>query len=499
MPHSPLKKSLLAALLVSLPMLTQAQAQAPAGKCPGPLSPLRVDGSGHFLVTDTGKPFFWLGDTAWELIHSLSQDEIDYYLTTRASQSYTVIQTVVLAEFDGLTRPTPEGWVPFVDMDPSRPNSAYFDKVAKTVERARELGLYVALLPSWGDKITYPWGAGPRLFTLDRLDVARAYGKYLGQRLKAYPNVIWMMGGDRPSRVDARSNEYAQRTAREAGWTVPIDWTPVWTAMVEGIREGYGSRALFSYHPMGGPDGTALDLPDVPWLAINGRQSGHGGGHDVPIWDAIARDYSLKKPTLDLEPNYEDHPYNPWPSWDPASGYFDDYDVRKQVYRSVFAGAAGVTYGHHAVWQFAGGTRAGINHANMDWMTALHRPAARQMRYLRALIESRPYLSRIPDDSLITKGLGETYSRMVATRASDGSFAMIYFPLSNQRASISLERLTVAKFRTWWYDPRLGVAREFAAKPQDQLLPLQSPPNGPDWVLVIDDAGRGFRPPGITR
>jgi len=450
----------------------------------------------HLLATTAGAPFFWLGDTAWELIHTLDRDDIDYYLTTRARQGYTVIQTVALAELDGITQPTPEGLLPFDQQDPSLPNAAYFDKVAAVVERARDLGLYVALLPSWGDKVTAPWGAGPRLFTIEHPEVARAYGLYLGRRLRSYPNIIWMMGGDRPTQVTAQSGEYARKTAMQAGFSLPVDWTPIWTAMVEGIREGYGKSALFSYHPMGGPDGTALDMRDVPWLAINGRQSGHGGGYDVPVWDQIARDYLLNKPALDLEPNYEDHPYNPWPEWDPSTGYFEDYDVRKQVYRSVFAGAAGVTYGHHSVWQFAGPGRPGINHARLDWRAALHRPGGRQVQFLRWLIESRPMLERIPDDTLIVEGQGIGGAHLVATRARDGSYAFVYFPQSSQSATLDLKSLG-GGLTAWWFDPRTGIARKFALDATDARARVRSPPNGPDWVLVLDDARRRFAPPGI--
>ena len=137
-------------------------------------------------------------------------------------------------------------------------------------------------------------------------------------------------------------------------------------------------------------------------------QSGHGSGHDVPVWEWIARDYALKpsKPTLDLEPNYEDHPFNPWPRWDPATGYFRDLDVRKQVYRSVFAGGCGVTYGHHAVWGFVGKRNDVINFADRDWIDGLQRPAGRQMISLRALMESRPFFTRMPDQSLIAGEAG---------------------------------------------------------------------------------------------
>ena len=47
---------------------------------------LKVSGNKRFLLTDDGKPFFWLGDTAWELFHRLNRDEADHYLRTRAEQ-----------------------------------------------------------------------------------------------------------------------------------------------------------------------------------------------------------------------------------------------------------------------------------------------------------------------------------------------------------------------------------------------------------------------------
>jgi hypothetical protein len=47
-----------------------------------------------------GKPFFWMDDTAWELFHRLDRDEADYYLSKRASQGFTLIQAVALAEMD---------------------------------------------------------------------------------------------------------------------------------------------------------------------------------------------------------------------------------------------------------------------------------------------------------------------------------------------------------------------------------------------------------------
>ena len=68
--------------------------------------------------------------------------------------------------------------------------------------------------------------------------------------------------------------------------------------------------------------------------------------------------------------------------------------------RSMLAGACGVTYGHHRMWGFVGHRNDVINHADRDWIDALQRPAGRQMQFLRLLMESRPYFSRIPDQKM---------------------------------------------------------------------------------------------------
>lgn len=474
---------------------SDAVSPRPAAKLPR----LAVHPDGHYLQTADGRPFFWLGDTAWQLIASTTREECSYYLHTRARQGFTITQVVVLAEMDGVNQPSDFGERPFIGNDPSRPNDRYFDRVAAIVDEAAAVGLYVALLPAWGDKLTAPWGAGPRLFRLDNLPVVRAYARYLGEKLAGRTNVVWMLGGDRPAVLDpSKPDEWPQTQAKEAGFAVDTDWRPIWREMAAGLEEGSGAKSVCLYHPAGGLQ-TSATLHRERWLSINGMQSGHGGGHDVPVWEMIARDVALTpaKPTLDLEPNYEDHPYNPWPRWDPATGWFRDHDVRKQTYRSVFAGACGVTYGHHAVWQFAGVRREVINHADRDWVEALWRPGATQMRFLRALIESRPFFSRVPDQALIAGDPGAGGLHLQATRNAERSYAFVYFPLNDLPATIDLGRLTAKNLRAWWYDPRSGVGRLIGEFDGGARRDFRSPSYGPDWVLVLDDVAKDYAPPGL--
>ena len=475
------------------------------GNCPQrPLPRIVIHPDGHLLQGQDGSPFFWLGDTAWQLIHSTTPDECSYYLQTRARQGFTVIQTVVLAEMNGITKPTATATQPFLGNDPLHPNEEYFNRVVQIVDEAASLGLYVALVPTWGDKLTAPWGAGPRLFRNDNLNVARQYTQYLAGKVKDRTNVLWMLGGDRPPRIKGTGNPSFEKSATDAGIPLDTDWTPIWRALAEGLKEGTGATPTIVYHPQGGPDSSSVYLANEPWLSINGMQSSHGSGHDVPVWDWIARDYAMSppKPTLDLEPNYEDHPFNPWPTWDPTTGYFRDYDVRKQVYRSVFAGACGVTYGHHAVWQFAGKRNGVINHADRDWIDALYRPAARQMVFLRLLVLSRPFFRRVPDQTMIHGDPGKGGLHLQAIRDREGTCAFIYFPLNDQTATINLGSMKSRRIRAWWYDPRTGVGTLIedtaATTPASTTRDFRSPPYGPDWVLVLDDATANYPPPGLS-
>ena len=311
------------------------------------------------------------------------------------------------------------------------------------------------------------------------------------------------MAGHRQSEESAHSDEQRRAAgyARERPFEPDQDWRPIWRDVASGLAEGLGQRPLILYHPQGGPDSSSVFLHNEPWLSVNGMQSGHGSGHDVPVWEWIARDYALKpsKPTLDLEPNYEDHPFNPWPRWDPATGYFRDLDVRKQVYRSVFAGGCGVTYGHHAVWGFVGKRNDVINFADRDWIDGLQRPAGRQMISLRALMESRPFFTRMPDQSLIAGEAGQGAVHLQATRDVNGSYAFVYFPLNDLAVKLNLTRLRAPHLRAWWYDPRTGVGTLIGLVDAMPQAEFRSPPYGPDWVLVLDDPAAGYAPPGLKR
>jgi len=433
---------------------------------------LKVSDNQRFLTYEDGRPFFWLGDTAWELFHALNLEQADQYLRNRAERHFTVIQAVVLAEMDGLHTPNAYGHLALVGDDPTKPNEEYFKHVDWVVTRAEELGLWIGMLPTWGDKWSNKWGRGPQVFTPEN---ARVYGEFLGRRYRHRP-ILWVLGGDRPVESDTQ--------------------LAVLRAMAEGLDAGDGGEHLMTLHPCGGRSSSEF-VHHEPWLDCNMLQSGHAG-RDIANYDMLARDYNLTpvKPTLDGEPCYEDHPImSPNWSYDPANGYFDEYSVRKAAYWALFAGAHGHTYGCHPVWMMYDGKRPKINNERRPWQEAIELPGAAQMQHARALMESRPFVTRVPDQALLASPAGRGPDHVQATRDIDGTYAFVYVP-SGKPVSVNMAKLSGKRAVARWFDPRTGKSTridELATAGTKQFRP---PSGGPDWVLVLDDKARKYGPPG---
>jgi hypothetical protein len=444
-----------------------------------PLPRLRVSDNRRFLVTAHGRPFFWLGDTAWELFHRLNREDAERYLQNRAGLRFTVIQAVALAEFDGLTQPNAYGHTPLRNNDPAQPDEDYFSHVDWIVNRANALGMYVGFLPTWGDKWNQQRGAGPEIFTPDN---AERYGEWLGRRYKD-AGVIWILGGDRPVDTETR--------------------LAIIRAMARGLRRGDGGAHLITLHPPGGNSSSTWFHTD-DWLDFNMRQNGHSPEF-TGRYDQTRVDYDRvpAKPVVDGEPIYEDHPV----SFNAKMlGHSIASDVRRALYWDLFSGAFGHTYGHHSVWQMWTPSRLPINNPLMPWDDAINQPGAAQMQHGRALIESRPFLTRVPDAEIIVTGPvptsmpGAGRYRFAATRDEAGTYAMVYAPVGRP-FGVRMATITGAQVTASWFNPRTGAATRIGTFPNTGVRTFTSPDPGEmvDWVLVLDDASKHYPPPGQRR
>lgn len=420
---------------------------------------LKVSRNRRYLVRDDGTPWFYLADTAWELFHRTTREEAEIFLADRAAKGYTVIQAVVLAELDGLHDTNVYGHRPLQDNDPTKPNEDYMAYVDWVVKKANSLGMYIAMLPTWGDKWNKCWGVGPEIFTPEN---AHAWGRYLGARYRD-ADIIWILGGDRP----VQSPQHAE----------------IIDQMAKGVHEGDGGRHLMTFHSCG-QQTSAQYFHARDWLDFNMYQTGHTFGRDN--WRSITDDFLRLpvKPCLDGEPGYEHHPS----AFNIANGLMNDHDCRNFAYWSLFAGACGHTYGCHEIWQFYTAAREPKTSASMDWHEAMKLPGSGQMQHARKLIESGPFFDRVPDLNLVADDDADPRRHVQACRASDDRYALVYFPV-RKTVTLRVQHLGPPALSVRWYDALTGqwtASQRIDATREQKVTPPENLAAGAAWVATAE-------------
>ena len=416
---------------------------------------LKVSANGRYFIDQQSRPFFYLGDTCWLLFQRPNRQEVDEYLKDRAAKGFTVIQAYVLR---GLGKQHPDGnsslmdATPFIDRDLARPNEEFFRNVDDVVNRANELGLVMGLVTAKSWHVTdHP----ERVFDEKN---AYTFGKFLGERYKNNA-VMWFPGGDSaPGRYDA-----------------------IWVAMAKGLKDGCGGTQLICYHGQGSTS-SSMWFHKADWLDFNSIQSGHNFGSDSYAF--VSKDYALEpaKPTVDMEPAYENHPTGT------DKPRVDSHKVRTQAYLAMLAGATGHGYGSMDLFYFykeADGPfpKNGFQH----WRTAMAYEGSRQVGLMRRLFEERPWYKMVPDQSVLASEPGSGPFRLAAARADDRSFAIAYTPVG-QPLSIHLDKLNGPEIKARWYAPRMGTWIPIGQYHNDGIREFTPPSRGPknDMVLVLD-------------
>lgn len=422
------------------------------------------------------QPFFWLGDTGW-LLMRLGPEEVKLYLDDRAAKHFTVIQMMAIRTDHRQASPTYNdavanyaGELPFARLDPVTLNDAYWQHVDFIIDEANERGLTVALASMWGrdaDSL-FPEPARNN----------KEYGTLLGQRYRDRDHVIWLVTG-----------EYEKiRDDWQKDSTISDDQRALLRAIARGLEAGHQGRHLMTIHPV---YTSSNDFHDDIWLDFNMQQT---WGHANASVTRIQTDYAKApaKPVLNGEPGYENRSEAPTSS---------AWKCRYEGYWSVFSGAFGFTYGADRVWQF-----------HLEWQDALQNEGAADMQHLRFLIESRPMRMRVPDQALLVSDAGSLRdgpSYRAATRAYNGSFAMVYSTMG-EPFTVDLTALSGDRMRAWWYSPRDGRCYDAQLRPTDSPFEtidrqgrreFKPPTSGlnQDWVLVLDDTQRQFPTPGRVR
>ena len=142
---------------------------------------LTVSENGRYFVNGE-VPFFWLGDTAWLLFTNTNEQEAEMYLKNRKEKGFNVVQSVLVyaaADMEDINK------MPVKKYNVS--SEEYWQYCDKVISMAEELGMYMALLPSWGSLVK------KGIINSDNIE---RYANFLAERYGERKNVIWLLGGD---------------------------------------------------------------------------------------------------------------------------------------------------------------------------------------------------------------------------------------------------------------------------------------------------------------
>ncbi|GGH10344.1 hypothetical protein GCM10011418_08720 [Sphingobacterium alkalisoli] len=434
---------------------------------------LKVSENGRYLTTEDGKPFFWLGDTGWLLFNKLNRSEAEHYLEDRQQKGFNVIQAMVLHTVPSVNVYGDSSMVhgdiaqPLVTEGDDPENELeydYWDHIDFIIDKAAEKGIYMALVPVWGSPVKD-----------GKVSTAQAgkYAAFLAERWKDRANIIWLNGGDIKG----------------------SDSVEVWQEIGKTIKS-IDKRHLMTYHPRGRTASSDW-FHNESWLDFNMVQSGHRrydqdtSSNEVKHygednWKFMAVDWNLSpvKPSIDGEPSYEGIPQGLHDINEPR---WNDADVRRYGYWSVFAGAFGYTYGQNSVMQMHSKVDTTTAYGSTElWTEAIDAPGAQQMHYLKKLMLSREnYFERVPDQSLIAEN-GEQYNRLVGTRTDNYAYIYNY---NGREMKINMGRIKGDKVTASWFNPRSGETTslgEFANTGVGTFQPEGGQKEGNDWVLILE-------------
>ncbi|HQG75936.1 MAG TPA: glycoside hydrolase family 140 protein [Bacteroidales bacterium] len=431
--------------------------------------PLKISSNGRFFTDQSGKPFFINADTPWSLFVALDSNETACYLKNRKEKGFNTI-TVNLLEhwFNGETLAYPEasrnkaGNYPFTRYiegnipDFTFPDEEYFRHVDRVLEMALAHGFLVMMTPAYmgydGEGLQDGWY---REVLANGPERCRKYGQFLGKRYARFPNIAWIMDGDR------NPDQFSR---------------PLETEIVRGIRE-FDKIHLFTAHCH--PANSSRDhWEGADWLDFNCVYTYAFISDNSTVHAECLRNYLMDPPmpVILFETTYENEQNA------------NSLQIRSQMYWGWLCSVAGVQLGNLPLWRLGEG-----------WQYAMDWQASYDASNMKKLVDSRRWWKLVPDldHSTVTEGYGSKNSYVAAALADNGETAVIYIP-SGAGILVDLKRISGKRVIAWWFNPGNGLSKK-AGEFTDKRETRFTPPDKRDWVLVLDDGDAGFGPPGKSQ
>lgn len=426
---------------------------------------VRLEENARYFVYDDGTPFFWLGDTHWQMPDYERMDACNFpgckcgnqfmhLLQDRLEKGFNVYQTYPdSAEKDGGDNPRTYHWwqEKYTRIDPAGFNENFDVKMNSLADA----GMTIAL--GLGVHTITPTAMGEEAFL--------HFTRYMVARYAAYP-VVWITGQE--ITMDMQRGAQTYNIYKKAAALV---------SKLDGYRHPLGTHLCPQTYEV------HRELDAQPWHQWWALQAGHG---DMGLLkpQSFYQSYwksPTKKPFLETEAQYEDLGFG-------RNGYTC---ARAAGWKAVQCGSYGFTYGGVGVWALRWSDRIedggwSTSYNSESWYMGLVKPGSAEMGFMRAFYEKLPFQRLIPRFFSQTYGVFDDAERSVL--ATDGSQTYVVYFYNPSTLTGTLKKLYKRKkYAAWWFDPRTGgyiaIAKDFTAKDGNFVLPPKPTPQ--DWVLLV--------------
>jgi hypothetical protein len=398
-----------------------------------PVYPIKVSDNGRYFVDQQGKPVFWLGTTQWQLFREYKIEDARTILERTADKGFVFAQVMLMGVGDG-TKQNVYGQKPWINDNPLTPNEAYFQNVDAVVQIARENNVVISM--------TIYHQRYRKYITTEN---GRTWAKWLAQRYKDVPNIVWSMTPE----------------AKQ-------EFVPVLRELAAGLHEGDGGYHLITFKPDPAPFSSSF-IHEESWLDFDSMQTWKSVELIYPM---VTHDYNLKpiKPVLMAEGAYEqgsEYGFDVSPLW-----------IRRQAYYSYLAGAHH-TYGHNDSWRVL-----------PTWKQALDAPGAVQLGILKKVfLGLSEWWHLVPDQSIFAVGSqmqGQILN--LAARHEDGKWVMVYLG-SKASFSLNMDKIVAAKVNAFWIDPKTGISASVGSFSNTSTQSFSTPEGWEDAILILEASG----------
>ncbi len=440
--------------------------------------PLKVSSNNRYLIDQNGVPQLIVADGTWSSgVGNFSLAQWESYLATRRSQGFNAIwlfdlcQSYIrcnkeLTTVDGIA-PFTSG-MDYTNYDVSTPNLSYWARVDAFIKAAAVDGI---------DVIFQTWDTSS-LMTMANANGStkmRGFGRFLGNRYRTFPNIIWAPGNDFQSWTTGFPNGTSSSTTASTNNDLIENFM---SAILSADRTHLQTIEL-GYNISKSSDDSLLS----PYVTLGSVYTYY------PNYGEAYLQYNAEtKPNWLIESYWEGGSYG---NLTPRTA--TNLMLRRQAYWTVLAGGlAGYMYG--------------LNGATSS--TNLSTTAVTQLGYWKSFFMSYAWYKLVPDQShnVVTAGYGtatgaptggglgkgneQTDTYVTTARASDGKLAIAYVPVSTT-LTVDMSQFA-GSVTVEWFDPTndtyqpVGPSQFANIGTQKFATPGKNSTGDPDWVLVLE-------------